>query len=265
MLPQVNVIECKEARYILFNTNDTISNVLYRTGQWDEYLLTVSRFFIDGLDAPIIIDIGANIGAFSIPLAKSIQSKGGTIYGYEPQRTVYYQLCGNIVLNRLENYEALNFAVGDQNGFIDIPYINYDRNHNVGAFSLVKEIREHLNVEKYINYENKINVPMITLDSICIPKSPSLIKIDVEGYELNVLKGGLRFLEQHYFPPLLFEAWGLDWFKNQRYELFEYCKKIGYEITLILGDEYIAQHPANPVLVEFQKKDDGIINMIRLR
>ncbi len=265
MLPPVNIIDCREARYMLFNTNDAISNVLYRSGQWEEYLLTISRFLIEGIDAPIIVDIGTNLGAYSIPLAKSIQSKGGVVYGYEPQKTIYYQLCGNIVLNRLDNYEAANVALGEQNCSIDIPYIDYDNHHNIGAFSMIKALRDELDVEKYCNYKKLIATPMITLDSVELPKSPSLIKIDVEGYELNVLKGGTKFLKKHCYPPLLFEAWGETWFAQQRSELLAYFAKLGYEITLNIGAEYVAQHPANPVRVDFQRQEGGGINMLKLR
>lgn len=265
MLPPVNIIDCREARYMLFNTNDHISKVLYRSGQWEEYLLTISRFLIDGKDAPIILDIGANLGAYSIPLAKSIQSKGGVVYGYEPQKSIYYQLCGNVVLNRLDNYEASNFALGEQSGSIDIPYIDYDNHENVGAFSLIKDHRDKLGVEKYCNYKKYITTPMITLDSIELPKSPSLIKIDVEGYELNVLKGGTKFLERHCYPPLLFEAWVEEWFAQERTELLGFIAKLGYEITLNIRAEYVAQHPANPVRVDFQRQEGGGINMVKVR
>lgn len=265
MLPQSNIIECNDAKYILFRTNDYISSVLYKSGQWEKHLITISQFFIDNIDAPILLDIGANLGAYSIPLAKSIQSKGGIVYGYEPQKIVYYQLCGNIVLNRLDNYEALNFALGEKSGFIDIPAINYDDNPNVGAFSLVQDYRVAHNVEKFSNYGKMIATPMITLDSVELPKSPALIKIDVEGYELNVLKGGAKFLEEHHYPPLLFEAWDFPWFAKEKSELLSYCSKLGYEVTLNLGNEYVAQHPANPVKVDFQKRADGGINLIRVR
>jgi FkbM family methyltransferase len=265
MLPPVNVIDCKEARYILFNSNDTISEILYKSGQWGEVLLSISKFLIDGVEAPLVLDIGANLGAYSIPLAKSIQSKGGTVYGYEPQKIVFYQLCGNVILNRLDNYEAFNLAVGEQNGSVEIPAINYQNHHNVGAFSLNKDLRELLNVESYSDYGKLTTTPMISLNSVRLPKSPSLIKIDVEGYELNVLKGAGDFLEEHRFPPLLFEAWQLDWFSEQRNELLRYCEGLGYEITLHLGDEYVAQHPANPVRVDFHRTEDGIINMVKQR
>ena len=56
--------------------------------------------------APLVLDIGANLGAYAIPVAKKIASARGVVYAYEPQRIVYYQLCGNIFLNSLDNVHA---------------------------------------------------------------------------------------------------------------------------------------------------------------
>jgi len=86
MLPKVNVINCKEANYLLFATQDAISTVLYHTGQWEEYLLTISSALIEGVDSPLILDIGSNLGAYAIPLAKRIESRNGNLICFEPQK-----------------------------------------------------------------------------------------------------------------------------------------------------------------------------------
>ena len=88
-----------------------------------------------------------------------------------------------------------------------------------------------------------------------------MIKIDVEGLELQVLKGGKDFFERHRFPPILFEAWGNDWFVNERRELLTYLLSMGYEITSFGTDDYVAQHPQNPVRVDFKTDEQGVIQM----
>jgi FkbM family methyltransferase len=264
MLPRINLIKCNEADYLLFSTADTISNILYRTGQWEEYLLSISKTFLLGASDPLVLDIGANLGAYSIPIAKNIQNIGGKVIGFEPQRIVYYQLCGNIILNRLDNYEAINKAVGDFNGEIEMPDINYEDNSNIGAFSFHKDYREQLNIEQYMRI-SKYNVPIVTLDSTPLTKSPDLIKIDVEGFELSVLKGGANFLEKHIYPPILFEAWDLKWFEEGKRCLLDYLSYLGYEISLNIRQEFVAQHPSNKVCVRFQILDGGGINMVKER
>lgn len=264
MLPRVSQVKCKDADYLLFSTTDVISNQLFRTGEWEPHLLKISEIFYAGLDAPLVLDIGANLGAYSIPIAKKIHDIGGTVIGFEPQRIVYYQLCANVFLNRLDNYYALNQAVGDFNGVVEMPEINYEVSQNVGAFSFEKQYRELHGIENSI-LETMTKVPIITLDNFEVEKAPVLIKIDVEGFELNVLKGGAGFLEHHKYPPILFEAWSFDWFKEGRGALLGFLEKLGYKITSFNTSDYVAQHPSNSVSVTFTMQENGSIAVNRLK
>ena len=263
MLPKVNHIKCKDAEYMLFSVNDGISVSLFTEGKWDEHILNISKIFYADIDAPLILDIGAHIGTYSIPIAKHIQHIGGKVLSFEPQRIVYYQLCGNIILNGLDNCIAVNKAVGDYDGNIEIPEIDYNTNNNVGAFSFNKEYRQKHGIEESM-LNNKFNVPIIKLDSLYVEKSPSLIKIDVEGLELNVLKGSSKFLEDNNYPPILFEAWHWDWFKNQKEELLNYINYLGYNYDLFLKEDFIAQHPKNNVEIKLMHKDNAVyFNRVR--
>jgi len=264
MLPRVSNVKCQDADYLLFSTADIISSTLFTTGKWEDPLFQISKFILSGMDAPLVLDIGANLGAYSIPIAKEISKVGGNVIGFEPQRIVYYQLCGNIFLNRLDNFYAFNTAVGSTESVVEIPEIDYENNTNIGAFSLEKKYREIHGVENSIkNITNK--VPLITLDNFDIEKPPALIKIDVEGHELSVLKGGRNFLKSNLYPPLLFEAWGFDWFKEGRDELMKFILDMGYEITSFNTNDYIAQHSKNPVLIDFSIDNKGIISMIKIK
>jgi FkbM family methyltransferase len=257
-------VECHEADYLLFSTRDAISNALYRTGKWDEHLLHISKYMISGLECPLILDIGANLGAYSIPLAKHIQKIGGKVIGFEPQRIVYYQLCGNIVLNRLDNYEAIYNALGEDFGFADIPEIDYEVSSNIGAFSLDKKFRQLHGIE--ISIKKAINkVSMIKLDGVEVERAPALIKIDVEGYELNVLRGGINFLDKHDYPPILFEAWNFDWFVEDKSQLMTFISELGYKVTNIGSSDWVAQHPRNQREISFQADGKGAIKLSRTR
>lgn len=183
---------------------------------------------------------------------------------FEPQRILYYQLCGNVVLNRLDNFIAINKAVGDYDGDIEIPEINYENNTNIGAFSLDKTYREYLNMERFME-NDKALVPIIRLDSLELSNSPALIKIDVEGFQLNVLQGGESFLENHSYPPILFEAWDLEWFKDDKEKLLKFFDHLGYKISLNIKSEFVAQHPKNSVSVEFNQSENGLVNMMKIK
>lgn len=262
MLPRVSLVKSDNAEYLLFSTGDLISNALFRSGKWADHLVQISKLILKDEVEPVVLDVGANLGAFMIPLARLIDSVGGKIIGFEPQRIVYYQLCGNIVLNRLENCHVFNQAVGHYDGLIDVPEVDYSRNGNVGAFSIESEFRQREGIEGSMRAQ-KHEVQILMLDTLKLEKSPALIKIDVEGYEANVLRGGLKFLRQHRYPPVLFEAWAGAWFEVRRKELFDLFVSMGYQIFPISGADYLAQHPERGVTLSFSRNENGHVNISR--
>jgi len=95
-----------------------------------------------------------------------------------------------------------------------------------------------------------IKVEMKTLDSFGFTNI-GFIKVDVEGFETEVLKGGLDTLRINGWPPILFESWG-DWrapeginVKQLRDELFDFIKSLGYSIVQVSGinDTFLASYP----------------------
>jgi len=83
-------------------------------------------------------------------------------------------------------------------------------------------------------------LPLKRLDDLNI-ENIGLIKIDVEGHEIHVLKGALETLKRNNYPPILFESWD-EWRENHehcipasklRSELFQYLKELGYKIEPI--------------------------------
>ena len=261
MLPRTNYIQCKDADFLVFSGKDYISTELFKNGEWEPHLLTISKYFLSEIDKPLLLDIGTNLGAYSIPLAKYVNQFGGHVIGFEAQRIIYYQLCANIFINRLDNYDAFHFAVSNTLGEIEMPEIDYENHNNIGGVSLEKKWNVGFGVEQFNKHETK-KVKTITLDSFNIEKSPSLIKIDVEGYEQKVFEGGLNFLAKHKFPPIIFETWNTDWYKEERDKVFITLKNIGYLITSI-GNDNIAQHPENLVYLEFKLNEDGNVSLIR--
>lgn len=245
MLPRVNILRGDGADYLTFSTQDTITQALYLEGSWAGLLQKIGETFCSDVDAPLVLDIGANMGAFAVPMANAIADRGGLIYAFEPQRIVYYQLCGNVFLNRLDNVYALNMALGNVDGAVEIPAIDYSASKNIGAFSLDQDLRKAQNAVAIKEDAPHYEVPLRQLDSIPLPKAPTLIKIDVEGLEIQVLQGATQLLKASNFPPLLLEAWKGEWFKAQRDNLIRYLHELGYTIVCELGEEIIAQNPSH--------------------
>ena len=68
MLPRVNLLRTDETDYLMFSTDDSISQTIYRSGHWAKLILDMSATFLSGIEAPLVIDVGANLGAYAVPL-----------------------------------------------------------------------------------------------------------------------------------------------------------------------------------------------------
>src|SRR6202000_994051 len=78
MLPQVNLIRAKNGDFLAFYEKHGISRVLTEHGVWDELTVAIARTLVDMTDmTPTILDIGANLGTFTVALAKHIAPRGG--------------------------------------------------------------------------------------------------------------------------------------------------------------------------------------------
>jgi len=256
MLPEHSLLKCKYADFLVFNNKDLISNNLRKNGVFEEDLLLLSTLFYQDVDAPLIVDVGANIGTYAIPIAKDLAPKKGCVYAFEPQRIIFYQLCSNTIINKLDNLYLFNSAIGETDSEINIYESNTSTNWNSGAYSIEKQFREIEGIESSIS-DSYLSIPVKTLDGIDFPSKVTLLKIDVEGYELKVLKGSLNFLKDHAYPPIIFEAWSTDWFIEQKELLFGFLKSLGYKIQKINQTNYLAQHVESNVYVSLKIDANG--------
>lgn len=260
MLPRVNIVRTESIDYMLFSGVDAISQTIQAQGSWAPLLTEIAHMFCSEIANPLVLDIGANLGAFSIPLAQKLAANGGSVYSYEPQRIVYYQLCGNIFLNRLDNIHAFNYAIGDQSQEIRIPELNYDNCPNVGGFTLSDVAARVFQIES-TNGSN--SVMMRSLDDLELPKNPDLIKIDVEGFEMQVLEGSANLLKKSLFPPMLIEA-HTQYYVEQRAAILNWLDDHGYRVFSV-ADEVFAQHESHPRQFLFGTDKDTNLTMTRVR
>jgi len=131
----------------------------------------------------LFVDVGANAGSYTI-LASSV--RGAKVYAFEPVPNTYNRLIENISINHAENrVKCFNVGLGREEGII--------------AFTSDLDTVNHaVSLNEYA--PNTINVNVTTLDLGLKDTQPSLIKIDVEGYETLVLEGATETLAK---PTLL--------------------------------------------------------------
>jgi FkbM family methyltransferase len=134
------------------------------------------------------IDIGANVGAYTILASGEIGARTITI---EPVPSTFQVLCDNILLNRLEDkVEALNIGLGKEKGII--------------KFTSSLDTINHVATEEDID---SIEVELDTLDNI-VHTIPSLIKMDVEGFETEVVNGAAKTLQNRQLKAIIIELNG---------------------------------------------------------
>jgi len=168
-----------------------------------------------------VLDIGANIGYYSILASRLVGAKGQVI-AYEANPQIAEQLRLNAIENSCKNVSIYKVAVSDYCGNVSF----FVAGHENKGLSSMRDLGGEA--------EQKIKLPCITIDSMLarIPKA-SLVKIDVEGAELLVLKG-MKELISRDRPSIVFEAtetffrqmgYGLedveDFFRERSYGLYE--------------------------------------------
>jgi FkbM family methyltransferase len=148
-------------------------------------------------------------------------------------------------LNGLENVHLTNKGLGENTAEIEIFTPDYSVEVNVGAFSLDAGV--HANNNQCSSQGRLEKIQIDRLDDYKF-QNIRLIKIDVEGLELSVIKGGLETLKDNDYPPIIFETWSImDWYQERRNEILTYVESLGYSITSI-ADNCIAQHTSRKVI-----------------
>jgi FkbM family methyltransferase len=195
-------------------------------------------------DGAVAVDCGANIGVHTIEWAKHM-SGWGAVLAFEAQERIYYALTGNIAINNCFNARAIHAAVADRAGTMKIPKPNYLAPASFGSL----ELRRRQNTEfigQAIDYsESKmIDVQTVALDSFDFPRL-DLIKIDVEGMELEALAGSVKCVAKYH--PILF----VEMVKTDKNKLRAWLEGFDYSV-FETGMNFLAIHKSDPCLAHLQ-------------
>ncbi len=196
--------------YFLCNPNDIyIGRALLKYGEFSECESFVIRQLCP--QNAIVIEIGANIGAHTVMMAKAV-GKNGRILAFEPQRIIFQNLCANIALNNLFNVDTYNIALGDQQGQVLIPDIDYTKKSNYGAISA-----DQFNTGRPVKVE--------TLDTTFNFSHLHAIKVDAEGMELQILKGAAKTIAR--YKPILYVE---NDRREKHFDLINYINEAEYDM-----------------------------------
>jgi FkbM family methyltransferase len=251
--------ETNYGNFMICNSLETIQSSLLKNGSFEPLGSNIAIAFSKTCEGAVL-DVGANMGVFTVPVARSLPEK--EIYSIEPQKMVFMHLCTNVLINNLKNVKCYNVAVSDncEKQTIAVPLFDVFTEHFTGSVSLdskTQNIRSRIaNVFEPSQWCDRYDqVPLKSIDELVGDCAISFIKIDVEGMELHVLKSASNVISKNK-PFIFFETLSLPEFEFLRFEINQWLSDIGYKI-ISFNDDSFAYHSS--VISE-----EDVIKRIRL-
>lgn len=192
-------------------------------------------------DNDLFIDVGANVGSYTILACSAIGARG---YAFEPIPSTYKRLVENIRINHLDvKVTCINKGVGAQRGNIAFTNDIDTMNHAITSAE---------------QSDNTVNVEVTALDTVLNGESPALMKIDVEGYETNVLQGAEETLKKKTLHSVIMELIGA----GSRYGFDE--SRI-LELMFDYGFKTYSYNPFDRSLIDLEGKKLNLGNTLFIR
>lgn len=196
-----------------------------------------------GIEPNTIIDVGASIGMFS--KTANYLWQNAKIFSFEPLNTSYKKLI--TLADEIPNIKLFNFALGDKREKTIINESSYEYSSSILEMSDI-----HKKAFPYSAESTKQEIEVYTLDEIFSNNkisSPVMLKLDVQGFEMNVLKGGINFLEK--VDYILIELSFKELYKGQPLfnDLYSFLSGKNFELLDIL------ENSRNPSTFEMLQVD----------
>lgn len=214
-LPEENTTTKTVGPAFLMNDDPSGRTQMFHVGIPERALIEWAKQFFD--KDKTFIDCGAHMGSYSILLADGFKR----VEAFEAQRRTYFQLCGNIFANEKCNIAPHNVAITshqEANKEVKLSIVSED-----GGGSTICETSEPVLKTETVRTKS--------IDGF-MPTRVGLIKLDIEGNELNALKGADWTIKRDR-PPLIFESNNDPKHPERRIQLFKYIQNLNYSIAEI--------------------------------
>jgi FkbM family methyltransferase len=186
------------------------------------YYKNIYERFYKAKEGDMVLDIGANIGAFSLKMSKLVGEQG-RVLAVEPESTNFNLLMTNMKMNHCKNILPIKTALGERPG---TAFLNVYKKH--GRTSFFARAMESV--------ERQEEVSIRTLDELtselCLSQI-SLVKVDTEGYELKALQGGKETIRK-LKPKIVGEAH--PHISDSAAIILRYLGESGYDGVIFLQD-----------------------------
>lgn len=167
----------------------------------------------------VCLDIGAHVGIAALDFSRVFKH----VFCFEPLADNYACLSKNT--QHLDNITLLNYPLSDEEGRITLTLNEGNSGYtvpskNTGGIYMATTLDSH-------GWEGVLNYPNV-----------GLVKMDVEGFESLVVKGGIKFFST-YSPVILAESKGIGYSRTNPEELFTILNSIGYTPIKKIGNDYV--------------------------
>ena len=206
-----------EGKKLFVDKNDTvISDRLMNEGVWELGSTIVFKKYAK--KSQLIVDVGANIGYYTI-IAASVMKKYGKVIAFEPSNANYSLLNKTVLENKQDNIVLVKKAVGD---FASTAYL-YSGSSNSGDKKTYKTSIK----------DSKEKIEIMTLDDYFSNNEKiDLMKIDIEGFEVRAFEGGKKLLKDRRIKVIISELRpeSLEMAGDNWYRYIELLEKSGFNI-----------------------------------
>lgn len=214
--------------------SEYIDRYVFYFGAYEREELSLLKRYIN--KKSVVLDIGANRGHHSLFFSRYAKS----VYAFEPYEKVYKEILSKLSDNNIKNIFLNKFGLGYKEEFVSF-YAPVGVNDGVGSF---------------LNSSNNVDVGKLEIknadnyiENNILDENIGLIKIDVEGFEVNVLKGLENSIKK--YKPVLFMELNKD-------------SQVYIDESLVLKDLYnfYIVEPNNPIFIFFNIPGCKLINFV---
>lgn len=195
-------------------------------------------------DGVVMFDGGANIGAYTLPAARTMMGWGNVI-AVEAQERLFYALAGNIAINNMSNARVIWSALSDKKGSIEIPEPDYTMPSSYGSLELIQTENSEFIGQALTKTQT---VEAITIDSLKLSRLDYL-KLDVEHMEEIVLAGAKKTIKS--LKPII----QIEVLKSDKQKIKDLMESFDYTVLDLNGGfDYMCLPNNDPVLKHIAPK-----------
>jgi FkbM family methyltransferase len=208
-------VNCRYGRMTILINDLVIGRSLQEYGEWMQPEVS----FLLGLLQPgsVVLDIGAFIGTHTLAFAHSVGANG-KVYAFEPRPEFFSLLSRNVADNDISNVKLVNAGMSDKGGYVTLAPISAAEPLNFAGTGLYSA--------EPITRDASVSVPLKTIDEMGLDRC-SLIKIDAEGMDPQIMRGGVATLKR--LRPIVYaECLTLDIGQ----QIIEYMRSLQYCVFL---------------------------------